>query len=169
MHNRGDLIPFVAAVEHHDPLEAAVCLSEGADDYISTATEVIELVARIQSVIKRATAKQVSAKERVMTLGSLCLDQVQHRVFVASQEVSITPKAFALLRHFMLHPNKIFSREQLLDALWGWDKEFNDRVVDVRVWELRKLLSSDSSGINYIETVVGVGYRFVSDRDDVST
>jgi DNA-binding response OmpR family regulator len=91
----------------------------------------------------------------------LLLDRTARRAWRNSEELSLTPKAFALLEYLMTHPDELISRDRVLDAVWGWDYPAGMRAVDTRVAELRKALADDPAQPQYIETLPGQGYRFV--------
>ena len=93
---------------------------------------------------------------------ALTLDRQAHRAYLRSRELKLTPKAITLLEYLMSHPDETFSREQLLDAVWGWGYGSGTRVVDMRIAELRRAFGDDPDHPHYIETVPGVGYRFIS-------
>ena len=90
------------------------------------------------------------------------MDRLSKRVEVGGRAVELTPKALALLEHLMSHPEQVFTREQLMDAVWGWSQATASRAVDVRVAELRRALGDAPPNSRYIETVTGIGYRFAA-------
>jgi DNA-binding response OmpR family regulator len=106
-------------------------------------------------------ANQSFAAARHLTCGDLRLDRQSRRAWIKDRELTLTPKAFALLEYALTHPDEVLTRERLLDTVWGWDYPVGTRAVDTRVAELRRVLSDDPSDPNLIETVPGVGYRFV--------
>ena len=98
---------------------------------------------------------------------NLLLDRVSHRVWLAGREVTLTPKASALLEFLMTHADELISRERILDAVWGWEYPAGTRTVDTRIAELRRVLNDDPTAPRFIETLTGHGYRFVG-RVDVA-
>jgi DNA-binding response OmpR family regulator len=145
-----------------ESVERAMALEEGADDYLNKPFDPQELVARIRAVLRRVHLGQppLATAEHLVS-GELTLDRVARRAKLAGQELSLTPRAVALLEYLMSHPDELMSRDRLLDAVWGWDYPTGTRTVDTRIAELRRALNDDPTDPRYIETVPGQGYRFV--------
>ena len=129
-------------------------LDTGADDYLPKPFSMTELIARIRAVLRRI--RPGLADDRI-THGDIVIDRVAHRVRRAGKEIHLGPTEFRLLDHFMQHPGRVFSREQLLDAVWGSDVYVEARTVDVHVGRLRKALSVEGTA-NPIRTVRSAGY-----------
>lgn len=129
-------------------------LETGADDYVVKPYSVAELIARIGANLRR---KQGAGEGQALEHGDLRLDPVQHRVTRAGQPVELGPTEFRLLRLFMERPGRVFSREQLLDRVWGRDVYVETRTVDVHIGRLRKALAADQLS-DPIRTVRGAGY-----------
>jgi DNA-binding response OmpR family regulator len=144
--------------------DKVLSLEEGADDYLCKPFDPQELIARIRAVLRRRQAfperRPLSMATRLRS-GDLLLDRRGRRVEVHGQPVELTPKALSLLEYLMLHPDQVFTREQLMDEVWGWLQPVATRAVDMRIAELRRALGDDPEQGIYIETVIGVGYRFV--------
>ena len=158
----GDWTPVILLTQVGTPAERAMALEEGADDYLNKPFEPYELVARIRAVLRRVQrGGQSLAGARRLRSGPLELDRQARRVTVGGREVPLTARALALLEYLMLHPDEVLRRERLLDAVWGWDYPAATRAVDTRVAELRRALKDDAENPQFIETVVGEGYRFV--------
>jgi two-component system phosphate regulon response regulator PhoB len=128
-------------------------LNSGADDYIVKPFSPSELVARLRAVIRRA---QPSAAAEILRFADVEMDIVAHRVSRGGKPVHLGPTEFRLLRHFLHNPGRVFSREQLLDRVWGHDAEVELRTVDVHIRRLRKAL--DNGGADLVRTVRAVGY-----------
>jgi DNA-binding response OmpR family regulator len=94
--------------------------------------------------------------------GDLTLDRRSRRVLVGGRQLKLTPKAITLLEYLMSYPGEVFTREQLLDAVWGWADTSGIRAVDIRIAELRRILGDDAAHPRYLETVSGMGYRFIA-------
>ncbi|MBC7264601.1 MAG: response regulator transcription factor [Chloroflexi bacterium] len=158
----GDWTPVILLTQVGLPAERAMALDEGADDYLNKPFEPYELVARIRAVLRRSRRGVPSlAGARHLTCQALVLDRQARRVSLSGREVALTAKAFSVLEYLMLHPDEVLSRERLLDAVWGWDYPAATRAVDTRIAELRRALNDDVEDPQYIETVIGEGYRFV--------
>jgi DNA-binding response OmpR family regulator len=140
-----------------------MAIEEGADDYLNKPFDPQELVVRIRAVLRRTQAgKQPLQSARRLRSRDVVLDRSTRRVFVAEQEQPLTPKSVSMLEHFMMHPNEVLSREHLLDVVWGWESAIGERVVDTRIAELRKALGDDPADPQFIETVPGMGYRYIA-------
>ena len=150
------VIMLTARAEERDKVSG---LDGGADDYITKPFSPRELVARIQAVLRRASA----SSEEVIDAGVLQLDAAGHRVLSSGQEIKLGPTEYRLLQFLMTHPERVYSRTQLLDRVWGANVYVEERTVDVHIRRLRKALS-DVGADDYIQTVRGAGYRF-SARD----
>lgn len=165
----GAWIPVVLLTQVGDATERAMALEEGADDYLNKPFDPHELVARIRSVLRRARPGRppLAAAQRLAS-GELLLDRRSRRAWASGRELTLTPKALALLEYLLTHPDELISRERLLDTVWGWDYPAGTRAVDTRVAELRRALDDDPAAPRYIETVPGQGYRFVGAVETVS-
>lgn len=147
------IIMLTARGEEEDKVRA---LDMGVDDYITKPFSPRELVARIKAVLRRRV--NLSAAGRIGSAGiELVLDE--HRVLIGGQDVTLSPMEFRLLEFFMTHPEKVYSRSQLLDNVWGRSVFIEERTVDVHIRRLRKTLA-DHERDNVIQTVRGFGYRF---------
>jgi two-component system alkaline phosphatase synthesis response regulator PhoP len=128
-------------------------LDAGADDYLVKPFSMIEMVSRVRAVLRRTIPK---AEASPLTHGCLSMNIAEHSVSVHSQTVELTLKEYELLRLFLEHPGQVFTREQLLEQIWGTDYFGETRTVDVHIGTLRTKLGDGGSGIR---TVRGVGYR----------
>jgi DNA-binding response OmpR family regulator len=133
-------------------------LNEGADDYVTKPFAPEEVVARVRAVLRRPRP-MVRGRE-IAQFGSLKIDFDGHCVFLRGKRLSLTPRDFSLLSFFARHPNRTFSRDQLLDRVWGWEYEGSDRAVDLAVKRLRKALKEWPKAEGEIITLRGVGYQF---------
>lgn len=147
------VIMLTARSEEDDKIRG---LEAGADDYITKPFSPKELVARIKAVMRRVTP---TSKEEPIAFNGLVLDPVSHRVTSNTDAIDMGPTEFKLLHFFMSHPERVYSRELLLDNVWGTNVYVEDRTVDVHIRRLRKAISAHGHD-RMIQTVRGSGYRF---------
>lgn len=146
------VIMLTARADEHDKVTG---LEGGADDYMTKPFSPRELIARIKAVLRRSG----SAENEVVSSGEIALDAAAHRVLAKGTEVHLGPTEYRLLKYLMTHPDRVYSRNQLLDRVWGANVYVEERTVDVHVRRLRKALTEH--GVErYIQTVRGAGYRF---------
>jgi len=147
------IIMLTARGEEEDKIRG---LEVGADDYITKPFSPKELMARMRAVFRRVSP---TALDEPLEVEGLKLDPVSHRVSADGESVDMGPTEFRLLHFFMTHPERVYSREQLLDNVWGTNVYVEDRTVDVHIRRLRKALGP-SGYERLVQTVRGVGYRF---------
>jgi two-component system phosphate regulon response regulator PhoB len=148
-------IPVIMLTARAEEDDRVAGLDGGADDYIVKPFSQRELLARIRAALRRGTV----AEGEVVSVGELKLDGASHQVSVGSQEVALGPTEYRLLEFFMHHPDRVYSRAQLLDRVWGGNVYVEERTVDVHIRRLRKALTP-SGYDRLIRTVRGAGYRF---------
>ncbi len=146
------VIMLTARADEHDKVSG---LEGGADDYVTKPFSPRELLARIQAVLRRTQGADTESFDA----GKLQLDAAAHRVTVSGNDVALGPTEYRLLTFLMTHPDRVYSRAQLLDRVWGANVYVEERTVDVHVRRLRKALT-DFEAEHYIQTVRGSGYRF---------
>lgn len=135
-------------------------LDSGADDYIAKPFGMLEMVARIKAVLRRCTASRPDEDdEEIIRIGRLEVNQMEHKVSVGGSEVVLTLKEYELLRKFLQHPGIVFSRDKLLNDIWGYEFSGETRTVDVHIRTLRQKLGDAGE---LIETIRGVGYRMAA-------
>ncbi|HHG3634074.1 TPA: phosphate regulon transcriptional regulator PhoB [Vibrio parahaemolyticus] len=149
-------IPVVMLTARGEEEDKVRGLEVGADDYITKPFSPKELVARLKAVIRRVTP---TALEDVIDVQGLKLDPVSHRVTANDEAVDMGPTEFKMLHFFMTHQERVYSREQLLNNVWGTNVYVEDRTVDVHIRRLRKALEAAGHD-KLIQTVRGAGYRF---------
>ena len=148
-------IPIIMLTAKSAEEDCITCLNAGADDYITKPFSPKILLARIEAVWRRIYEQQ----SQLIQIDALCLDENAQRVFFQQQEISLSSTEFKLLHFLMNHPEKVYSREQLLNRIWGDDLEVEDRTVDSYIRRLRRNLEPFQCD-RYIQTVRGTGYRF---------
>lgn len=150
-------IPIILLTARGEEEDKVRGLEVGADDYVTKPFSPRELIARIRAVLRRS-GKGGEGAFRI-AVGDLILDAEQHRLTIGNRPVELSPTEFRLMRFFMSHPDKVYSRSQLLDQVWGRSVYIEERTVDVHIRRLRKVLA-DYSREDLIQTVRGFGYRF---------
>ncbi|WP_395685182.1 phosphate regulon transcriptional regulator PhoB [Caenimonas koreensis] len=151
---RTKLVPILMLTARGDEPDKIAGLDAGADDYITKPFSTQELLARIRAVLRRRAPEQASD---VVSISGLVLDAATHRVNWQDKPVKVGPTEFKLLHYLMKHPERVHSRSQLLDKVWGDHVFIEERTVDVHVKRLRESLGPAAGGL--IETVRGAGYR----------
>ena len=147
-------IPIIMLTAKSDESDKVLGLESGADDYVTKPFSPKELVARIKALLRR-TAPQKDME--VVKYGNITLNPMTHKVTDGDSNVELGPTEFKLLHFFMTHPERVFSRSQLLDLVWGRNIYVEERTVDVHILRLRKSFVSNFP--KYIQTVRGAGYR----------
>ena len=148
--------PIIMITARGEEEERVRGLATGADDYVVKPFSIPELLARINALLRRSSPQLVTA---VLKAGDLELDRTSHRVRRSGREVHLGPTEYRLLEYLMRHPGRVYSREQLLDGVWGNDVYVDERTVDVHVGRLRKAINRGRSP-DPIRTVRGAGYAF---------
>jgi len=147
-------LPVIMLTARGEETERIRGLSTGADDYVVKPFSVPELMARVKAMLRRAKPQVVS---RLLQAGDLEMDRETHRVHRATREIHLGPTEYKLLEFFLQSPGRVFSREQLLDGVWGHDVYVDERTVDVHVGRLRKAINKGRAK-DPIRTVRGAGY-----------
>jgi two-component system phosphate regulon response regulator PhoB len=149
-------IPIVMLTARGEESDRIRGLESGADDYVTKPFSVAELVARVRAVLRRT---RPAVDQEILRHGDLAMDLVRHRVRRGDRQITLGPTEFRLLRHFLEHPGRVYSREQLLDAAWGRDVHVESRTVDVHIRRLRKAINA-AGDEDPIRTVRSAGYAF---------
>ena len=154
-------VPIIMLTARGEESDRIRGLDTGADDYVVKPFAVTELSARIRALLRRL---RPGLAEDVVVRGALILDRSAHRVSRDGEEIHLGPTEFRMLDFFMQNPGRVFSREQLLDSVWGSDVYVEARTVDVHIGRLRKALAKGKPGFNPIRTVRSAGYALEVDR-----
>ena len=155
-------VPIIMLTAKGDDMDKILGLEYGADDYITKPFNILEVKARIKAIMRRSSNKKdkVEENKKIIEVGDLKLDCEGRRVFINGKEINITVKEFDLLEHLALNPNKVYSRENLLNIVWGYEYPGDVRTVDVHIRRLREKIESNPSEPKYVHTKWGVGYYF---------
>lgn len=155
-------VPIIMVTAKGEDMDKIMGLEYGADDYITKPFNILELKARIKAILRRSVKKIKPEKDlkRTLSVRGLKLEYDSRRVYIEGKEVNLTAKEFDLLELFMENPGKVYSRENLLDTVWGYDYPGDVRTVDVHVRRLREKVEVNPSDPKYIFTKWGVGYYF---------
>lgn len=154
-------VPIIMLTAKGEDMDKILGLEYGADDYMTKPFNILELKARIKAIIRRTNYVSDEQKEnQTIKSGGLQIECESRRVYVDNIEVNLTAKEFDLLELFVNHPNKVYSRENLLNIVWGYDYPGDVRTVDVHVRRLREKIEPNPSEPTYIHTKWGVGYYY---------
>lgn len=154
-------VPIIMLTAKGEDMDKILGLEYGADDYITKPFNILEVKARIKAIMRRAKKpEQKEEKTKVIQAGSLKLDCESRRVFIDAKEINLTAKEFDVLELLVFNPNKVYSRENLLNIVWGYEYPGDVRTVDVHIRRLREKIETNPSDPRYVHTKWGVGYYF---------
>lgn len=156
-------VPVIMLTAKSSETNKIVGLELGADDYVTKPFSVSELMARVKAVLRRSAAEKKDgsvADADIITRGSMVIDAKRREVLIGGEAIELTMKEFELLRLLAASPGVVFSRERILDEVWGGDTYIVDRAIDVHVRHLRQKIEKQGGAPGCISTVRGVGYRF---------
>lgn len=151
--------PIIMLTAKGEEIDRVIGLEVGADDYLIKPFSLRELVARIKALLRRSKPTEVEGKSKVYQHGELMINLSEHRVMVGDREVELSPKEFKILAMLIGAPGRVFSREELLEQVWGLDFYGDTKTVDVHIRWLREKIEEDPSNPKFIQTVRGFGYR----------
>ena len=155
-------IPIIMLTAKDDEADRVAGLELGADDYVTKPFSPKELVARVKAVLRRTSSKPL-AEAQPLTIGQITLNPSTRQVWARAEEVMLTAKEFDLLWFLMNHPGQVFTRDQLLDHVWGFDFVGDASTVTVHVRRLREKIEASPTKPEYLLTVWGVGYKFTAE------
>lgn len=154
-------VPIIMITAKGDDMDKILGLEYGADDYITKPFNILEVKARIKAIIRRNNKNHAKEEaERIIERGDLRLELDGRRLFITDEEVNLTAKEFDLLELLITNPNKVYSRENLLNTVWGYEYPGDVRTVDVHIRRLREKIETNPSEPKYVHTKWGVGYYF---------
>jgi len=155
-------VPIIMITARVEEIDRLLGLELGADDYICKPFSPREVVARVKAVFRRG---HTESRAHHLVVGSISLDDETHQVTIDKQVLNLTPNEFGLLKIMMRQPNRVFSRNELINRVQGYDFEGYDRTIDTHIKNLRKKIAQQLSGQEIISTVYGVGYKFNAPAD----
>ena len=154
-------VPIVMLTAKGDDMDKILGLEYGADDYITKPFNILEVKARLKAIMRRTSQKTAQEpKGKIVEVGDLVMDCEGRRVSIAGKEVNLTAKEFDVLELLVFNPNKVYSRENLLNIVWGYEYPGDVRTVDVHIRRLREKIEANPSEPKYVHTKWGVGYYF---------
>ena len=160
-------VPIVMLTAKGEDLDKILGLEYGADDYITKPFNILEVKARLKAIMRRTAQKSVpDKKEKVIRSGDLVLEQESRRVTISGKEINLTAKEYDLLELLVFNPNKVYSRENLLNLVWGYENPNpgDVRTVDVHIRRLREKIEENPSEPKFVHTKWGVGYYFAGSK-----
>ena len=153
-------VPIVMLTAKGEDMDKILGLEYGADDYITKPFNILEVKARIKAIMRRTSRTEKTERERIIEVQDMKIDCESRRVYIKGEEVNLTAKEFDLLELLVHNPNKVYSRENLLKIIWGYEYLGDVRTVDVHIRRLREKIESNPSEPKYVHTKWGVGYYF---------
>ena len=156
-------MPIIMLTAKGDDMDKILGLEYGADDYVTKPFNILEVKARIKAIMRRSQNSRVQPEKEEsgeIVTGDLRLDTQGRRLFVQGQEINVTAREFDLLELLVMHPNKVYSREELLNLIWGYEYPGDVRTVDVHIRRLREKIEANPSEPKYVFTKWGVGYYY---------
>ena len=153
-------IPIIMLTAKTDDMDKLIGFDHGADDYMTKPFNILELKARIRALLRRANASQNQAPGNVLTIGTITLDLDARNAYRSGVLADLTAKEFDVIEFLMRNPNRVYSREALLDTIWAFEYRSDIRTVDVHIRRLREKLEENPAEPKYILTKWGVGYYF---------
>ena len=154
-------VPIMFLTARDEETDVIMGLDIGGDDYITKPFNILEVKARIKAIMRRTARKEESAQTaKILVKGNMRIDCESRRVFIGEREINLTAKEYDVLELLAMNPNKVYSRENLLDLVWGVDYPGDARTVDVHIRRLREKIELNPSEPKYVHTKWGVGYYF---------
>ncbi len=155
-------VPIIMLTAKSDDMDKILGLEYGADDYVTKPFNILELKARIKAIMRRSgqSVPQDETNRKLVEVRDLKLNCDSRRVYIAGKEINLTAKEFDVLELLALNPNKVYSRENLLNLVWGYEYPGDVRTVDVHIRRLREKIEKNPSEPDYVHTKWGVGYYF---------
>ena len=153
-------VPIIMLTAKGDDMDKILGLEYGADDYITKPFNILEVKARIKAIMRRSGGSSVKEEPSLVENGDIRMDRDSRRFYINDQEINLTSKEFDMMLLLVTNPNKVYSREALLTAVWGEDYPGDARTVDVHIRRLREKIEKNPSEPRYVQTKWGVGYFY---------
>ena len=153
-------VPIIMLTAKADDMDKLLGFEHGADDYLTKPFNILELKARIRALLRRSGGSEQEARNTMLVCGNISLDTDARNAYNAGELADLTAKEFDLIELLMKYPNRVYSREALLDTIWSYEYRSDIRTVDVHIRRLREKLERDPANPEYIMTKWGVGYYF---------
>ena len=153
-------VPIILLTAKTDDMDKLMGFDHGADDYLTKPFNILELKARIRALLRRSGSGKSTAEANTLTIGPITLDLDARNAYRSGELVDLTAKEFDVIEFLMRNPNRVYSREALLDTIWAFEYRSDIRTVDVHIRRLREKLEEHPAEPNYIMTKWGVGYYF---------
>ena len=152
-------VPIILLTAKSDDMDKLMGFDQGADDYLTKPFNILELKARVKALLKRSRISSTQ-EDQLLSIGSICLDLAGRNAFRSGVAVELTAKEFDVIEFLMRNPNRVYSRENLLDTIWAYEYRSDIRTVDVHIRRLREKLEENPADPQHILTKWGVGYYF---------
>ena len=153
-------VPIILLTAKADDMDKLIGFDHGADDYLTKPFNILELKARIRAMLRRTGSSSRRSEANTLTIGSISLDLDARNAYRSGSLADLTAKEFDVIEFLMRNPNRVYSREALLDTIWAYEYRSDIRTVDVHIRRLREKLEEDPAQPKYIMTKWGVGYYF---------
>ena len=162
----GIFTPVIMLTAKDTEIDRVVGLEVGADDYVTKPFSTRELIARVGANIRRTEMIKIAIEnysDEIINIGNLIIDKPSRKITLNNQDISLRPREYDLLLHMASNPSRVFTRDQLLQQVWGYEYTGDTRTIDVHVRWLRRKIEKDPSNPILLQTIRGVGYRFHSE------
>lgn len=153
-------VPIIILTEKKEDISKILALEYGADDYVTKPFNILELKARIKAILRRVDMKSPKLNNQIVKIDDFILNTLGRKLTIKDENINLTGKEFDLFYILISNPGKVFTREELLETIWGYEYFGDLRTVDVHIRRLREKIEKDSSNAEYILTKWGVGYYF---------
>lgn len=153
-------MPVIMLTAKGEDMDKILGLEYGADDYITKPFNILEIKARMKAIMRRITPREEKSAQKLVAVSDLKLDLESRRLYIGTREIDLTAKEFDLLELMVMNPGKVYSREKLLNMVWGYEYPGDVRTVDVHIRRLREKIETNPSEPKYVHTKWGVGYYF---------